>query len=253
MQQIFYRSLREYIETQGIEIVECIDFHKKNIEKINEKDVERQLKLLSSFHFKMKKCDEYVLERIGNETGKLLEVFKMELNSAKQVVKDIENNAPKSDFQNIIIKSGNEIIDFGEKCIQNIYFNGYIDTIVRSMDQVEFCLGDTFFDNLNEKDGILQIKNIKKISYNTVEMDAFNLLSKLKRKGLNMNWKNLIESFCSFENLNWKSGEIVRWLMNYPYDFVKYCNRYKKKNKKWSDEKFQKKLISAIEQAENLV
>ncbi|WP_035294088.1 hypothetical protein [Clostridium sp. KNHs214] len=253
MQGRFYRGVKEYIEEKGIEIVEKADFHKKRLSAIDEEDVEKQLKLISSFHSKMKKCDEYILERIGNETGKLVESFKIELNNAKKVIEDVQEIECRSNIENIIINQGYHMINMGEKCIQNIYSNGYIDTIVRSMDQVEFCLGDIYFDNLSEKDGKLQIKNIKKISYNTVEMDAFNLLSKLKRKGLIMDWRSLIVSFCYFENLNSNSGEIIRWLMNYPYDFVKYCNLYRKPKKKWNEEKYRKKLIAAIEQAENMV
>lgn len=253
MQGIFYRGVKEYIEGNDIKIVEKVDFHKKKFSAIDEKDVEKQLQLISSFHSKMKKCDEYILERIGNETGKLVERFKIELNSAKKIIAGIQENKSKSDIENIIINKGKDILGIGEESIQNVYSNGYIDTIVRSMDQVEFCLGDIYFDNLSEKDGILQIKNIKKIRYNTVEIDAFNLLSKLKRKDLSMDWKSLIESFCYFENLNSNSGEIIRWLMNYPYDFVRCCNLYGKRKKKWNGEKYKKKLIAAIEQAGNMV
>ncbi|WP_102401478.1 hypothetical protein [Haloimpatiens massiliensis] len=253
MQGMFYRSVKEYIEDKGIKIVEEVEFHKKKISAIDEKDVEKQLKLISDFHIKMKKCDEYILERIGNETGKLVERFKIELKGAKKIIEDIQKNESRSDIENIIINKGRYILNTGEKCIQNIYSNGYIDTIVRSMDQVEFCLEDVYFNNLSEKDGILQVKNIKKISYNTVEMDAFNLLSKLKRKGLIMDWSSLITSFCYFENLNSNSGEIIRWLMNYPYDFVKCCNLYRRPKKRWNDEKYKKKLLAAIEQAGNMV
>ncbi|MFD3158293.1 hypothetical protein ACFIJ5_15825 [Haloimpatiens sp. FM7330] len=254
MQQIIYRNLQEYIEDAKIQIID--DLHVENdifLKTINEEDVERQLYLISEFHKKMMGCDEYVLERIASNTGKIVEQYKVELKKVRRDLRKIREKGINSNFEKILLTEGEQIIAKGERCIDSIYFGGYTDLIVRSMDNKEICLGDVYFSNLRLKESKIQIKNIKKIKYNMVEVDGFNLLNKLKKKELNLDWGKLVRAFCYFENLEKNSENFISGLLNYPYEFVKCCSRYRKK-KKWSSEKYENKLKKIIiKERENII
>lgn len=253
MQGVFYRTLEDYMVCNNIKIVDKIPFDKNSIDKIDEKYVEKQIYALGEFHKVMKKCDEYVLERINNETGKLVENFKMDLNKVKLLIEKVSIEGYKNTFEKLLIKEGKGVLELGEKCVDNIYSNGYINSIVRSMDEGEICIGNSYFNNLVLKNKQLVVKDINRINYNIIEMDIVYLLNKLKRKGIKLNWERLICFSCCFEHLEKNSQEIIRWFMNYPYDFVKYCLRYKKGKKKWDSKKYEDKLVESIINSSNII
>ncbi|WP_373897917.1 spore coat protein [Haloimpatiens sp. FM7315] len=241
MQKKIFRTVEDYILSKDIDIVNHIPFDKKDFSRINSKTIIEQLKLISKFHKRIKNCNRCTLQRIENQTGKIVELQKVDLGKCKKILRDIENSNSKNDFESMLVNYGKEFLRIGEKSIEEIYISGYIDIIVRSMDNNEICIGDPYFNNLAYENNRIQIKNINKISYNIVEIDAFNLLNKLSRKGIKLPISYLAGEFCEFEGLGEKSQKLIEALMKYPYDFVRYCNRYKK-NKKYDNDKCVEKL-----------
>lgn len=253
MEDKFYKTIKDYIKYKDIDIVSDINFNKNNSLNINEKMVENQICLLKRFHEKMQRADEKILERINNQTGKIVEGAKIDLKKINIFLDKLNKNGAKNEFEEIMLSDGKHIIELGEECIQKIYANGYIDSIVRSMDKGEICIGNSYFNNISESNGKLIVKDIKKVSYNIVETDAVYLFNKIKKKNLNLNFKRLICFFCHIEELNPKSQEMIRWLINYPSDFIKYCIKYISTRKTFNYENYKDKFKKSIVEAQKII
>ncbi len=72
------------------------------------------------------------------------------------------------------------------------------------------------------------------------------LLSKLKRKGMKLDFQKLAKEFCYIEGLDESSSKFLIALISYPHEFMKCCNRYREGKNKWHEERFSKKLIKAL-------
>lgn len=246
MQQILYDSYLDYLKTKGINKVESFDVNKQKNTSLTEREVEKHLKLISTFHDKASNFDGFMRSRINNNTGKVVEEFKVQIRKLKKDLINIDKKEHKDDFEELILKYGEANLSRAEQCIDNIYDWGYIDIITRSMRRTEVCLEDVGADNIRDNNGI-EIINFADCEYNMVEVDAFYFLGKLKRKGLKLDWYKLSYKFCEFEGLGINSEKFILSLMSYPYEFMKCCDKYREeKNKLLENKKIKIKDLYAV-------
>ena len=247
MQKEVYRTIKDYLICQNIKVVNT---PKNNINYLNnnltQEQIINQLNLIVSFHNTTKNSGKYILEKINNTTGKTVEKYKIQLNILKRNVKEMKHRTILNNFEKTIINNSPYFIEKAENCIDKIYLNKYTELIIRSMNNSEICLGNTYFNNLRLIGNEIQISNIKKLSYDMVELDAYYLFNKLKRKNSNINFDNMISKFCYLENLNDNSFKFISFLLEYPSEFIKYCNRYFYKKKRCDINKYHAKLLKAI-------
>jgi len=243
-----YNEFSDYMVFKGINNVNINDFKYKNIEvDITEELIIEQFGAIYEFHKKSLGFNGYLRNRLNNNTGKIVEEYKI---SIKKLVKDINNiirDGPKNSFEELIIKYGEGVIKRGEACIRAVYQTDYIGIITRSMRRGEICLGNTDFQNLR-KNYSIDVVSFEDCCYNMVEMDCFNLLSKLRRKGLELDFQRLTRQFCYIEGLDATSLEFIIALVSYPYEFMKCCNKYREDKNKDHEDKFSKKLLKALTQ-----
>ena len=76
-------------------------------------------------------------------------------------------------------------------------------------------------------------------------MDCYFLLKKLRKK-YTFDWKKLVHIFCELESLDYNSEKIILALLSYPFEFMKYCTRFRENKKEWTIDKYTKKLEKAI-------
>ncbi len=241
-----YNDFSEYMMFKGVKNVRATDF--KNIDlDITEELVIKQLGNIYDFHEKSRGFNGYLRSRLNNNTGKLIEEYKIYNKKLESDIKNIKRNEPKNAFEQLVIKYGEAVIKRGEECINEVYHKDYIGIISRSMRRGEICLGNTDFKNLL-KDNFVYVVSFEDSSYNMVEMDCIVLLSKLKRKGLKLNFRKLAGEFCYIEGLDANSLGFVLALVSYPYAFMRCCNKYRECKNKINEDRFTKKLIKAISQ-----
>jgi hypothetical protein len=241
-----YNEFSDYMISKGIKNVDVMNFDPENIDMdITEDLVIEQFRAIYAFHEKSLGFNGYLRNRLNNNTGKIIEEYKLYIKRLDKDINKIKRDGPKNSFEELMIKHGSEVINRGEECIRAAYYSDYIEIIKRSMRRVEVCLGNTDFNNLR-KNKFTYVVSFEDCSYNMVEMDCFLLLSKLKRKGVNLDFKKLSNEFCYIEGLEATSSKFIMALISYPYEFMRCCNRYREGKKQWHCDRFSEKLVKAL-------
>lgn len=241
-----YNEFSDYMVFKGIKNVNEIDFKYKNIDvDITKQLITQQFGAIYDFHKKSLGFNGYLRNRLNNNTGKVIEDYKISIKKLNGDINNIKRNQPKNSFEEIILKYGEEVLQKGESCIKSIYQKDYIELIKRSMRRTEICLGNTELHNLRETD-FTYVVSFEDCCYNMVEMDCFILLSKLRRKGAELDFLGLVKEFCYIEELDECSSEFLLALMSYPHEFMRCCNKYREGKYKDHENKFSKKLLKAL-------
>jgi len=242
-----YNDFSDYMMFKGIKNAEKIEVVKDKNTKVDTTEwlIINQFAAIQDFHEKAMGFNGYLRNRLNNNTGKVVEEYKVSIKKLSADLKKIKNNGAKNSFEQIIIKYGQKIINRGEECIRIVYKSDYIEIITRSMRRTEICLGNTDFKNLR-KSNFTEVVSFEDCSYNMVEMDCFFFLSKLKKKGVKLDYQKLIEEFCCIEGLDARSSEFLMALISYPHEFMKCCNKYREGKNKWNEERFPEKLLKEL-------
>lgn len=211
---------------------------------IDEAKALEQLYAIGEFHKKTIGYKSIIERNFENRTGKLIEQYKFYLKKSKRLLKALSEKDEVNAFEKLLMDCGDNFVNRAETSLKDLNKYGYIDIIKRSMRRGEICLEDTDFNNIRKRDH-LELVNINNCSYNIVEIDAFNFLSKLKKKGIKLDYGYLIEEFCKCEDLDDNSVEFIMVLLNYPYNFMRCCNRYKESKKNWTIEEYIEKMNKA--------
>ncbi|MBC2579902.1 spore coat protein [Clostridium sp. DJ247] len=234
----------KYLESKGIKQVKCFESIDENF-NIDYSAIKNQVEIISEFHIKTLGYTGYMNKRIDNNIWKVIEQYKIYIKRIEKHLRYIEDNGAKNEFEELMLKHGYTCLERAKKCIHNIYKCDYMNLIMRSMKKAEMCLGNTYFNNLRKTESI-EVIDINNCCYDMVEMDLAYFLSKIKRKKAQVDFYNLIGYFCKLESLNNDSIDFILSIMSYPYEFIKYCNRYREKAKNWTDEEYALKLKKAI-------
>ena len=243
-----YNEFSDYMVFKGIKNVNTIDFKYKNVNvDITEQLIIEQFGAIYDFHQKSWGFNGYLRSRLNNNTGKVIEEDKISIKKLASDINNIKRNEPKNSFEELIIEYGEGVIKRGEESIRRIYKADYIGILTRSMRRGEICLGNTDFQNLR-KNNFTYVVSFQDCSYNMVEMDCFILLSKLRRKGAQLDFRRLAEEFCNIEGLEASSSEFLIALVSYPHEFMKCCNKYREGKNKGLEDRFSKKLFKALTQ-----
>ncbi len=250
MNRFFYDSFQQYLCTKG---VKKVNFMLKSNEtlsrRILEEKVINQINIISEVHKLSCGFNGYLRKRINNHTCKLIEDDKIQLKKFRRSLEKIKENGPIDRVEEIVLERGDRVLARGEKVIDTIMNNDYMELVARSMDNVEICLTNVDFDNLGKSETI-EIVNFDDIAYNMVEMDCYYFLVKLKRKGFKVDFNKCIDEFCQLEGLGESSKVFIRALLSYPYEFIKIYEKYKKNKKSWNEEEYIRRLLNGIKEDE---
>jgi hypothetical protein len=242
-----YEVFLNYLENKGIKKIAIpIKGMEKKYKKYEEKEVSDQLRIISEFASKVMGYRGYKSKSLDNKTGRTVEEYKVNIKKVKREIRNIKLNSPNNDFEALILENGQEYLERAEKCIDEIYNVGFIELLTRSMHRAEICLGDTDFSNLRKHKKI-EVWSFQQCCYDMVEMDGFYLLNRFKRKGVQLDYHKLCNSFCGFEQLDIKSEKYILALLSYPYGFMKCYERYREDKEECNVEVYKKKLAKAIE------
>ncbi|NMM61583.1 spore coat protein [Clostridium sp. P21] len=250
---MYYENVTEsfikYLESKGIYCVESFS-NRIKYKDVNDDMIKNQVYIISEFHRKTLGYTGYMNKRLSNNIGRVVEQYKVNIKRLNKDLKRIHQNGVDNKFEKVLLKSGEFYIDRAQKCIESIYKNDYIGLIMRSTKRIEMCIGNTYFNNLRKSESI-EVKDIEGCCYNMVEMDLAYLLSKMKRKGLEIDFNSLTNEFCTLENLDQNSSKFILAIISYPYAFMKWCNRYRDKSQEFNEEEYFLKLKKAMKEDGN--
>lgn len=248
MRRFFYDSFQEYARECGLK---KINFILKTNDALSKRTIEErvlnQLELISEFHSISCGFNGYLKRRINNDTCKLVEDYKVQIKRLSKYIERIRSDSTDSVVDNFLLEEGELQVERAQKSIDSLEQHNYIDLVARSMKRVEICLTDVDFDNLVKGES-LEIVNFEDVAYNMVEMDAYYLLWKLKRKGINIDYKKCIERFCELEGLEEDSCGFILALLSYPHEFMKIYEKYRRNKKSWTEEEYIKRMKAAIKE-----
>jgi hypothetical protein len=248
MSSIVYNNFEEFLKDKGIVKVESFDKEQRLGYRIITKDmIEAQLKAIGEFHNRTMGFRGYLSNRLENYTGKKVEECKVYLKKLKRDVRKLHNEGTQNHVEELILKYSDDFIKRAEDCITNIYAQDYYGLINRSMKRIEICIGDGFHTNLRDNGKTIELINIDSAGYNMIECDAVNYFLKLKKKGLELEWRDLISQFCDYEELGIDSQEFIISLVSFPHEFMRSTNRYRYRKKDWTEEEYAENLIDAVE------
>lgn len=231
----------DYLHEREIDIVG--DFNYMN-EFIDEDKVKKQIDCICNFH-------KVAMEYTGNYTtfysksGKIIEKYKMWIKNLKRTVNSIENKSDINALEKIIYKSSKVYIKRAEECLDMLKTCNYMELLKRSMKRNEICLGNTYFNNIRQKE-LLEIGNLDRCAYNMVEIDGVYLMGKLKRNGYKFDYRELIKYFCKVEGLKDDSCMFIMALVSYPHEYMKYCERLRLNKKFLSDDYYKMKIKNSM-------
>lgn len=250
MQNTVYTEIKnsvfkEYIISKGIRICECFEDGKVNLQSVSQEKINNQLCLLKEFHNRAAGYTGYSRERIKTCTGKNIEKYKIDVKKAQKDLKSMETEVEEDSFREFLLECMDKNIKRAEKCLKLIYENGYINLIMRSMKKGEICIGSSSFDNIRFTDTI-EVISLEDCSFNMIENDAVYLLRKIKRKGNKVDYNNSVEEFCRTEGLYEGSRIYILSLLTYPYEFMKYYNRFRERKKSLTSLEWKHKFVKAM-------
>ncbi|BDR68688.1 spore coat protein CotS [Clostridium tetani] len=236
----------EYLKDINIFVDESIGSDIK-VKNVDETKLEKQLYIINDFHKRIMGYKN-IKDRLDSGIGKTVEEYKVYIKKVNRDLKRIKSEGPRNAFENKFLEVGEEHIEKGKAAIKNIYKNDYYSLITRSMQNKEIILDKVDFKHLIKEEEFIKVKTISKCKYNLVEMDCFYLLSRYKRKGVNLNYYMLIDRFCHMENLGQSSYQFILSLLSFPYEFVKTIINYRYDRKSLSDYEYLVILEKLIEQ-----
>lgn len=246
MRRFFYDSFQDYAKEQG---VRKVDFILKNNEALSRRLLEErvlsQLQLITEFHNMSCGFNGYLKRRINNDTCKLVEEYKVQVKRLRKYLDKIKEQGAKGEVEKFLQEEGKVQLNRAVQCLDCIGENNYMDLISRSMKNIEVCLTDVDFDNL-VKNQTLEIVNFEDVAYNLVEMDAYYLLYKLKKRGFVIDYSRCVEKFCTLQGLGEDSKIFILSLLSYPHEFMKIYEKYRRNKKSWTEGEYVKRFIEAI-------
>lgn len=248
MRRFFYDNFQEYAKEHGIKKV---DFILKSNDALSRKLLEdrvfSQLENICEFHRVSCGFNGYLKKRINNDTCKLVEEYKVQVKRLDRHIQKLEESGAKGNIEKFLVEEGKLQLERAKKSIEFIDESNYIDLISRSMKKIEICLTDVDFDNLVKNES-LEVVNFEDVAYNMIEMDAYYLLSKLKKRGFALDYNKCISKFCDLEGIEENSKNFILALLSYPHEFMRIYEKYRRNKKSWNEEQYVKKFLEAIKE-----
>lgn len=241
-------SLEQYLNKNNIRLINS--GFDDILTDITENRVLEQIDIVYSFHKSMLGCNEIVSKSIPNKIGKTVEKYKMRIKNLKRDLKSFKDKSALNEFENMVLNTSANYLTRAEACIDILNKCNYINLVKRSMLRFEICLGNTYFDNLRNNNG-LEINSLKKCAYNMLEMDGIYLINKVKKNREHIDLQKIISYFCEIEQFNKDSNNFIKALVSYPHAYMKCCERYRLSKKQWDINEYVERLNSAMEQDSN--
>jgi|GEM_PF-5178299 len=236
---------KEHILSKGIKVIEG-DFKDNDYSwKLDDNKASEHLKIMVELQKAIAGYTGVVGSRLPNCIGEQIEESKVQVRRLKRDINNLKEYGAMNKFEEILLDKGEYFLERAEVAISTARDSRYIDRIYRSMRANEICIGNVTPGNIGKKEQLFII-DISRCSYNLLEFDVISFFSKAKRKGCSVNFRELSKEYIDEHSLEEKSEEFIIAMINYPYEFMKSCSRYRSLKKNWTEEEYAKNLMEAM-------
>lgn len=242
-------AIDKFLNEQGIRHVET---KRMKMKTYNIDDLKNYIDILGEFHSRTSNISgEHLLSLPSNLGKNIRRLIIQERKNYKYFV-DIKKNNDIDDFDKIVVSDCMNIFEDAYKIIHDINSDkDYLKLLYRSMCNNEVCVGDGNIENIFIDDGLC-ISNTQKICIDMIEWDFINLVVKMKKRRIYLDYDLLTDIYVKNESLDDTSREFINKMIHYPWEFMKICQRKRERSIEESCEYYQKKLMSLLKTKTNI-
>lgn len=238
-------AFKEHILNKGIRVIEENTKYSDYSWKLDDNKALEHLRIMVELQKALAGYTGSIGNRLPNCIGEQIEESKVQVRRLKRDINNLKKYAPMNKFEEILLNKGEYFLERAEASIALARASKYMDRIYRSMRANEICIGDVTPGNIGKEERLF-IRDISRCNYNLIEFDAIYFFSKAKRKGSSVNFRELSREFIQEQHLEGDSEDFIMAMVNYPYEFMKACSRYRSLKKNWSEEEYAENLIESM-------
>lgn len=209
-------------------------------------EVKRAAVLLADFHNKSKgfKSDDLQIRSNIKNWPKILQEEMQNLDTFKSI---INNKKIKSSFDKEYLSAIKLLDEFFKLSINLLEKSHYMDISIAAKKENTLCHDSFYYQNvLVDKDGKMYLIDLDSTIYDIHSYDLAKFIRRVMFKS-EYAWnfdaaKEIIASYCSINPLSKEEYEILLSFIIFPHKFWKLGKKRYIKKKKWTEDKYQKKL-----------
>lgn len=239
-------DFNRYLMKKGVEMDISKEIEKEQQYRITFEEAAEKLEILAELHKRLKGYVGEIGNHLPNSIGELMENYKAQLRRLKRDVGNLKEASPANSFEKELKSHGKTFVNRGERSIALALSSDYIKKIYRSMNNNEICFGAGNIDSFRRRGELIYIKDVSKCTYNLLECDVIDFINRLKRRREQLPYDKLIKIYIEASGLEYSSFDFIRAMVNYPYEYVKVCTRYRTMKKPWTPEKYADSLMTAM-------
>ncbi|WP_426348872.1 hypothetical protein ACPWSR_14090 [Alloiococcus sp. CFN-8] len=239
-------EFNKYLESKGIELDISPVKDKELVDRITLEEAAEKLEILAELHKRLMGYEGHIGNHLTSSIGELMENNKANLRRLKRDVSYLKDLKPANVFEETLKRYAQKIITRGERALALASSSDYTKKVYRSMNNNEICLGNADIDSFYRRDGVIYIKSLNKCTYNLIECDVIDFINRLKKQREQLPYDELIKKYIEASSLEGSSYDFIRGMVNYPYECVKVCTRYRRMKKPWTPEKYAYSLNTAM-------
>jgi CotS family spore coat protein len=209
-------------------------------------EVKRAAVLLADFHNKSKgfASDDLQIRSNIKNWPKILQEEMQNLDTFKSI---INNKKIKSSFDKEYLSAIKLLDEFFKLSINLLEKSHYMDISIAAKKENTLCHDSFYYQNvLVDKDGKMYLIDLDSTIYDIHSYDLAKFIRRVMFKS-EYAWnfdaaKEIIASYCSINPLSKEEYEILLSFIIFPHKFWKLGKKRYIKKKKWTEDKYQKKL-----------
>ena len=239
-------EFRKHLEIKGIKLDIRPERDKEAVDRITLDEAAEKLEILAELHKRLMGYEGHIGNHLPSSIGRLMENNKADLRRLKRDVSYFNDAEAANVFEEALKSYGQRIISRGERSIALALSSDYTKKVCRSMNNNEVCLGNAAIDSFYRRDEVIYIKTLNKCAYNLMECDVIDFINRLKKQSEWLPYDELIKIYMEASTLEGSSYDFIRGMVNYPYECVKVCTRYRRMKKPWTIERYAYSLNTAM-------
>ncbi len=239
-------DFNKYLMSKGIELAPGKELDNKLPDRITFEEAVEQLQLLFELHKRIKGYEGDIGNHLPSLIGELMESYKAQLRRLKRDVANLKSAVPVNIFEKELKRYGEALVSRGERAIALALSSDYTKKVYRSMNNNEICIETASIDSFYQIGGVIYVKALNKCAYNLLECDVIDFINRLKKQRVMMPYDVLIKVYVEASYLEDSSYDFIRGMVNYPYECIKVCTRYRTMKKPWTPEKYAQSLRTAM-------
>lgn len=207
--------------------------------------------LLAEFHNKVKGYYSKKI-KIKNNIGKLPRIFNDKLSLLNNFKNHLKNKDNKNDFDNLYYSNIDYYINQAQQALNVLRNSNYSALCEEYKKEMYLCHDSFYYQNiLKSRSNDYYIIDLESCLYDLPVIDLGKFIRRIMwRKSFLWDFdmcKLLISKYDSIRKISDKEHEVLLAMLMFPYKFYRLGRKKYHKNKKWKEERYNRKLNKILE------